>query len=382
MASRQWTSASQLLSAAALYRFDIEKTLRLLFPEEAQGLADVELFGKMRAVAGTWGRRQSDVDRSRASSSYSKYFPFHKDSARSIECIYTPAVGRYECMEPVLREVANVGSDRWKGQAPFTITKLMYKQLAAVKQIESPEIQGMGRTLPLSCVWYEHSDSLVQELRSIPHSDSRFMHMQYNPNLYRAIYHSPIDVHAACVRHLDGSFPSSHQGEAMLVYVKKLYWLLSQLTLYSRGSAAVTEMVCSVLLSQNKRAGIADRRVLRLCHRDAIAYPYPDMLAMVSHCYEWEALFDHVLKPTPVASGVLATLKGGSFSQALEEWCARDLDIPGRDMRLRAEAARGALLSTGTAFREFMAASLPPVSPASTGYPADILFAFCSEFST
>ncbi len=322
MCEVEWKSMSSLLNRAAMYRFSIEKSLNHIFPgdsgasiasSDASGAGcptTVDLFGKMRLPIGNWGRVGAGGKPNSSSGIDAAYFPYDDDDDDSIDCIYTPTVGKYAFMEDHLRGATNLRADAWKGNHQFTIHKLMFKKTATVKQITFRPPSGY--TIPLSTIWYEHSDSLLNSLRSIPQNDSRFMRMQFNPNLYRTIYHSPKSSHLRGVRYLDDTFPynkcvdlpsqRADKVDVIMRYVDKAYWLLSHLTLYYRGSAAITEMVCSVLATKAMRQGIADKRTMCIRARDDDLCRYPDMMAMISNWDDWQGQFDFFLETKVIPS--------------------------------------------------------------------------------
>lgn len=257
----------RLLTMAAYKRHRIEKTLNAMFPELASSPEKEDQFGRARGVDHSVGRPLVSISQSTDQS----YFPFHDSPCGVVDCIFTPMVGKYQHWENYMWLAVEHSPypEAYAMQAGLvlpTIHRLMFKESPRHRIMWSPSIpnteglsvtarkQGGVAKYQLSSLWYETSDDMVNSLRAITPEGKQggcFMRMQYNPNLYRAIYHAPTCSHKPCLMYLEDKYTrslASGMGQDRLAYVYEVYWFLSQLTLFSRGSAAITEMVCSVLV--------------------------------------------------------------------------------------------------------------------------------------
>ncbi len=254
-----------LLTMAAYKRGAIETLLNNWFGD----ISHSDDFGRMRCTTSTvsWGRPNLET------LDASTYFPYEVTG----DCLFTPMIGRYAIYAPLLKEKTSGYSACVEN--PDAIHKLMYTQDPRVRTIYSDDI-------PLSTLWYEGDDLFYKKLQDTTDS---FKHrcVQNNPALYRAIFHTHVSNHEKHLRKLCALYKELSYKPDCVHQVMKLFWKLSHLTLYKRGSAAITEMVCSAILTK------VFNRPGKIAYLKTNTIPL-DILAMTCTEDEWDSLSEDV----------------------------------------------------------------------------------------
>ncbi len=224
------TDIIKLLSICAHERYKIEYILSKVFPKLDLEI-NLEKFGRCRSKNDSHGR--PFIERK------INYKPFNflleKDH---IECLITPIYKKYGHYDNFIKTKC-IYLNSYITNEP--VLHLLYK-------FDPRGYTTLYNSLELTTFYYELNGLLYKELTEIPIQDRQ---LSKDINLYRAIYHTNPKFHLLILNEiqieLNIILNSNITYLEKLNSIIKIFWWLSQATLYDRGSCAITELLCNSL---------------------------------------------------------------------------------------------------------------------------------------
>ena len=225
-------SIDKLLCIASHQRYYIEYILNILYPDLDLKF-NLDKFGRCRSKLDNHGRLYKGNLIKKELYSPFKFLFLNKDH----ESLITPIYIKYKHYDQKIKDLT-VKYNGYTTNEP--IFKLLYK-------MNKQSFTVIYNNIELTTFYYENDSRVLKELEEIPIKD-RFLSKDIN--LYRAIYHTSTESHTHILNELSYLY-NLILGDIddKTNVIKKIYWLLSHATLYERGSAAITEMICSALFS-------------------------------------------------------------------------------------------------------------------------------------
>lgn len=243
----KYNDCQYILYKTANERYNIESILNKLFPYLRLDF-NLEKFGRSRSKFDIHGRKYIAKTYDRK-----KFIPFNfllNDDYD--EPIYTPINIKYKNYNDKIKNICNNEGLTYNISNIYKIEpllKLLYNSNPSCYNITYKNIQ-------LTSFYYENSDDLYNELKSINIHDRL---LTTDMNMYRAIYHTNPIYHPQIlniinkkykkiINNVNNSDYSEDLYNKNLKLIKKIYWWLSHATFYERGSCAISEIFCNALL--------------------------------------------------------------------------------------------------------------------------------------
>ncbi len=233
----------KLLNEVAFYRYETAKNL---------GDEDFEKFGKARFINAEWGRA-GKLDSKIWDKEYmdKMYYPFNYKLKSRFEVLITPVYKKYDMYDRIINELCfgkhSLKSDEsyydYKGFTNFIVKDILWKSDNGVY------INSYNK-IPLTMFYYERDKELIQNVDKYGNKDF----LSSNILLYKSIIHTPPELHEYLLfKCLDEIIKFNDNSEKSPIgkmdTIASIFWYLSHATLYERGSASVSEVICSALLT-------------------------------------------------------------------------------------------------------------------------------------
>lgn len=243
----KYNDCRYILYKTANERYNIESILNKLFPYLRLDF-NLEKFGRSRSKFDIHGRKYIAKTYDRK-----KFIPFNFLLNNDYdEPIFTPINIKYKNYNNKIKNICNNEALTYNINNIYKIEpllKLLYTSNPTCYNITYKNIQ-------LTSFYYENSDDLYNELKSINIHDRL---LTTDMNMYRAIYHTDPIYHPQILNIINKKYKkiinnvnNPNYNEDLynnnLNLIKKIYWWLSHATLYERGSCAISEIFCNALL--------------------------------------------------------------------------------------------------------------------------------------
>lgn len=212
-------------------------------------------FGRSRVLNSEWGLHYNNIEKP-IENIVEMYYPKYHKLTSKYEALITPIFKKYNMYLEKLKKICIYNSidlvfnkmnilKEYKGLTNIIAIDILNKSNSGIHIVEYDK-------KPLTIMYYEKDTEMINTIEKYGNDK----HLSSNILLYRAIYHTAPEFHSLL---LDNCFKiildSKNQGQQEIATV---FWLLAQATLYERGSASITEIICSAMMSilQNKKVKI------------------------------------------------------------------------------------------------------------------------------
>jgi hypothetical protein len=239
----------KLLYYISFHRFE---TAKMSTPQDKELY---EQFGRVRFNNASWGRNMTNDSYKYWDKEFMNemYYPlFHKLKSKH-EVLITPIFKKYEMYLDKLKNICNnslidtnfVKKNKYIGLTNFVVINILNKSEPGV------HITYFDNK-PFTLFYYENDDKLLNSVEK--YGSKNFL--SSNILLYKAIYHTSPEFHEFILNQCFQTFLDYFNGNMSLEKIGIVFWFLSQATLYDRGSASITEIICSSMLSILRKENI------------------------------------------------------------------------------------------------------------------------------
>lgn len=236
-------SLYKLLNKIAFYRYETAK----LSKDE-----NYEKFGKARFIGAEWGRCGTSLHNSWNKEFLDKmYYPYNHKLDSEFEVLITPIYNKYKIYENRIKNLCHGDKHLkdeylfydYKGFTNFIVKDILLKS-------DNGVFLNTNDNIPLTMFYYENDKVLLENIEK--YGDKDFL--SSNILIYKSIIHTPPELHeyilSNCVKEIiEFNNPINLNIKSKENNIASIFWFLSQATLYERGSASISEILCSAFLT-------------------------------------------------------------------------------------------------------------------------------------